>query len=313
MSFPGRALPAWPLGRKMLEAAAPFLWLLGPLAAVLLLPLVVLAALTADGVTRVFIARFEGKRKPLPPLGEPNVLALLFRRPAGSVGEGGLSRRLAVSRILALASFLLIPQGRFPALRGAENGMILIPALLLLSGLLGLRERRAGVLLCAGLPVAAVLGVLSWVAWRTGMPGAPLGLEVFVVKSVWSVTEGAGTLGIAALAAALFFSLLGAFGVFRLFRVFDEEIGGSLRGLAAAALFVSLFVPFSALGRGGFLMAALDFPLFWFKVIGVRFAVSALFGIMALRLGSERAARLCLTAAFSLALVGGALALMPLL
>ena len=32
----------------MLEVAAPFLWLLGPLAAVLLLPLVVLAALTAE-------------------------------------------------------------------------------------------------------------------------------------------------------------------------------------------------------------------------------------------------------------------------
>ncbi len=287
----------------MFEAPASFVWPLRFLAAALLLPLAVLAALTADGFSRVLIARFEGKRNPLPPLGEPNVLARLFRRPAGPAGEGGLSRRLAVSCLPPLASFLLIPPGRFPALFGAEVGMILIPALLL-SGLLGLEGRRPWVLLCAGVVVAAVHGALCWVAWRTGMPGSSLGLEVFVVKSVWSVTDGAGTWGIAALAAALLSALPIVSGA--------SGIGGSLRGLAAAALFVSLFVPFwvsGLLGRGGSLMAALDFPLFWGKVILLRSAVGTLFGLLALRLGAERAARLCLTAAFPLALVGGVLVL----
>lgn len=287
----------------MFEAPASFVWPLRFLAAALLLPLAVLAALTADGFSRVLIARFEGKRNPLPPFGDPIYDALLHvsLRPGG---EGGLSRRLAVSCLPALASFLLIPPGRFPALFGAEVGMILIPALLLLSGLLGLEGRRPWVLLCAGVVVAAVHGALCWVAWRTGMPGGPLGLEVFVVKSVWSVMDGAGTWGIAALAAALLSALPIVSGA--------SGIGGSLRGLAAAALFVSLFVPFwvsGLLGRGGSLMAALDFPLFWGKVILLRSAVGTLFGLLALRLGAERAAWLCLTAAFSLALVGGVLVL----
>lgn len=292
----------------MLEVAAPFLWLLGLLAAVLLLPLVVLAALTADGVTRVLIARFEGKRKPLPPFGDPihDALLLVSPRPAGPGGEGGLSRRLAVSRILALASFLLIPPGRFPALLGSETGMILLPALLLMSGLLGLEGRSPWVLSCAGAVVAVVHGALCWAAWRTGMPGAPLGLEVFVAKSVWSVTDEAGTLGIAALSVALLSALPVVSGAPH------EGMGGSLRGLAAAALFVSLFVPFWAsglLGRGGFLVAALDFPLFWGKVILLRSAVETLFGVLALRLGVERAARLCLAAALPLAMIGGVLVL----
>ena len=295
----------------MLEVAAPSLWFLRPLAAVLLLPLVVLAALTADGVTRVLIARFEGERKPLPPFGDTIHDALLpvSSRPAGPGGEGGLSRRLAVSRVLALASFLLIPPGRFPALLGSETGMILLPPLLLLSGLLGLEGRSPRVLSCAGAVVAVVHGALCWVAWRTGMPGAPLGLDVFVAKSVWSVTDGAGTLGLAALSAALLSALPVVSGVPG---VPHEGMGGSLRGFAAAALFVSLFVPFWASGlwgRGGFLMAALDFPLFWGKVILLRSAVGTLFGVLALRLGVERAVRLCLAAALPLAMIGGVLVL----
>ena len=79
-----------------------------------------------------------------------------------------------------------------------------------------------------------------------------------------------------------------------------------------AALGVSLFVPFSALDlfeRGGFLMAALDLPLFWGKTVLVRAAAGAFFGRLSLRLGPERAARFCFTSAAGLALVGGLLVL----
>lgn len=79
-----------------------------------------------------------------------------------------------------------------------------------------------------------------------------------------------------------------------------------------AALGVSLFAPFSALDlfeRGGFLMAALDLPLFWGKTVLVRAAAGAFFGRLSLRLGPERAARFCFASAAGLALAGGLLVL----
>ena len=220
----------------------------------------------------------------------------------------------SLSGVLALAPFLFIPPGRFPAVLGTDIDIVLIPILLLLSGWAGTAGRRGSWVSLWGwaLPVAAVIGSASWVAWRTGMPGAPLGLGVFVTKSVWSVAEGTvRVLGLSALAAATAL-------VLPLFELGDDAApapirgADSLRGLAAAALGVSLFVPFPALdmfGRGGLFMAALDLPLFWVKVVLVRAAAGVLFGLLSLRLGPERAARFCFASATGLALAGGLLVL----
>lgn len=298
------------------------MWTIRLSAAVLLLPLAALAARTADGIARAAVARFHGA--PLPPVRDAAGPAAPDAM--GPMGSGAPSHRSAsrlsvsffsissLSGVLALAPFLFIPPGRFPAVLGTDIDIVLIPILLLLSGWAGTAGRRGSwVSLCGwALPVAAVIGSASWVAWRTGMPGAPLGLGVFVTKSVWSVAEGTvRVLGLSALAAATAL-------VLPLFELGDDAApapirgADSLRGLAAAALGVSLFVPFPALdmfGRGGLFMAALDLPLFWVKVVLVRAAAGVLFGLLSLRLGPERAARFCFASATGLALAGGLLVL----
>ena len=298
------------------------MWPIRLFAAVLLLPLAALAARTADGIARVVVARLRGA--PPPPVRDAAGLA--SPDTIGPMGSDAPSYRAAsplsisllsissLSGVLALASFLFIPPGRFPAVLGTDIDIILIPTLLLLSGWAGTAGRRSPWASLWGwaLPVAAVLGSASWVAWRKGMPGAPLGLAVFVTRSVWSVAEGTvRALGLSALAAATAL-------VLPLFELGDDAgsapVRGadSLRGLAAAALGVSLFAPFSVLdmfGRGGFFVAALDLPLFWGKVVLVRAAAGAVFELLSLRLGPERAARFCFASAAGLALVGGLLVL----
>ena len=294
------------------------MWPIRLFAAVLLLPLAALAARTADGIARVVVARLRGA----PPPPGRDAAGLASPDTIGPMGGDAPSYRaasplsislLSISSLsggLALASFLFIPPGRFPAVLGTDIDIVLILTLLLLSGWAGTVGRRSPWASLWGwaLPVVAVLGSASWVAWCKGMPGAPLGLAVFVTRSVWSMTEGMETLGIAGLSVAWAAALPAVSGVSHS----HEEIGGSLRGLAASALFVSLFVPFSASGlwgRGGFFMAALDFPLFWVKVVLVRAVAGAFFGRLSLRLGPERAARFCFASAAGLALVGGLLVL----
>lgn len=297
------------------------MWPIRLFAAVLLLPLAALAARTADGIARVVVARLRGA--PPPPVRDAAGLA--FPDTIGPMGSDAPSYRAAsplfisllsissLSGVLALASFLFIPPGRFPAVLGTDIDIILIPTLLLLSGWAGTAGRRSPWASLWGwaLPVAAVIGSVSWVAWRKGMPGAPLGLAVFVTRSVWSVGERAGVLGLSAVAAAMALIL-------PLFKLGDDEgpasarAADSIRGLAMAALGVSLFAPFSALDlfeRGGFLMAALDLPLFWVKAVLARAAAGAFFGRLSLRLGPERAARFCFASAAGLALAGGLLVL----
>ena len=298
------------------------MWPIRLFAAVLLLPLAALAARTADGIARVVVARLRGA--PPPPvrdaagLASPDTIgpmgsdASLYR--AASPLSISLLSISSLSGGLALASFLFIPPGRFPAVLGTDIDIILIPTLLLLSGWAGTAGRRSPWASLWGwaLPVAAVLGSASWVAWRKGMPGAPLGLAVFVTRSVWSVAEGTvRALGLSAVAAAMALIL-------PLFKLGDDKgpasarAADSMRGLAMAALGVSLFAPFSALDlfeRGGFLMAALDLPLFWGKTVLVRAAAGAFFGRLSLRLGPERAARFCFASAAGLALAGGLLVL----
>lgn len=297
------------------------MWPIRLFAAVLLLPLAALAARTADGIARVVVARLRGA--PPPPVRDAAGLA--SPDTIGPMGSDAPSYRAAsplsisllsissLSGVLALASFLFIPPGRFPAVLGTDIDIILIPTLLLLSGWAGTAGRRSPWASLWGwaLPVAAVIGSASWVAWRKGMPGAPLGLAVFVTRSVWSVAEGAGGLGLSAVAAAMAL-------VLPLFKLGDDEgpasarAADSMRGLAMAALGVSLFAPFSALDlfeRGGFLLAALDLPLFWGKTVLVRAAAGAFFGRLSLRLGPERAARFCFASAAGLALAGGLLVL----
>ena len=297
------------------------MWPIRLFAAVLLLPLAALAARTADGIARGVAARLRGA--PLPP--GRDAAGLASPDTIGPMGSDAPSYRaasplsislLSISSLsggLALASFLFIPPGRFPAVLGTDIDIILIPTLLLLSGWAGTAGRRSPWASLWGwaLPVAAVLGSASWVAWRKGMPGAPLGLAVFVTRSVWSVAEGAGGLGLSAVAAAMAL-------VLPLFKLGDDEgpasarAADSMRGLAMAALGVSLFAPFSALDlfeRGGFLLAALDLPLFWGKTVLVRAAAGAFFGRLSLRLGPERAARFCFASAAGLALAGGLLVL----
>ena len=298
------------------------MWPIRLFAAVLLLPLAALAARTADGIARAAAARLRGA--PLPPVRDAAGLA--SPDTIGPMGSDAPSYRAAsplsisllsissLSGVLALASFLFIPPGRFPAVLGTDIDIILIPTLLLLSGWAGTAGRRSPWASLWGwaLPVAAVIGSASWVAWRKGMPGAPLGLAVFVTRSVWSVAEGTvRALGLSALAAATAL-------VLPLFELGDDAgsapVRGadSLRGLAAAALGVSLFAPFSVLdmfGRGGFFVAALDLPPFWGKVVLVRAAAGAVFELLSLRLGPERAARFCFASAAGLALAGGLLVL----
>ena len=297
------------------------MWPIRLFAAVLLLPLAALAARTADGIARVAVARLRGA--PPPPVRDAAGLA--SPDTIGPTGSDVPSYRaasplsislLSISSLsggLALASFLFIPPGRFPAVLGTDIDIILIPTLLLLSGWAGAAGRRSlwASLWGWALPVAAVIGSASWVAWRKGMPGAPLGLAVFVTRSVWSVAEGAGALGLSAVAAATAL-------VLPLFKLGDDEgpasarAADSMRGLAMAALGVSLFAPFSALDlfeRGGFLVAALDLPLFWGKAVLVRAAAEAFFGRLSLRLGPERAAQFCFASAAGLALAGGLLVL----
>lgn len=297
------------------------MWPIRLFAAVLLLPLAALAARTADGIARVVVARLRGA----PPPPGRDAAGLASPDTIGPMGSDAPSYRaasplsislLSVSSLsggLALASFLFIPPGRFPAVLGTDIDIILIPTLLLLSGWAGTAGRRSPWASLWGwaLPVAAVIGSVSWVAWRKGMPGAPLGLEVFVTRSVWSVAEGAGGLGLSAVAAATAL-------VLPLFKLGDDEgpasarAADSIRGLAMAALGVSLFAPFSTLDlfeRGGFLMAVVDLPLFWVKAVLARAAAGAFFGRLSLRLGLERAARFCFASAAGLALAGGLLVL----
>lgn len=296
-------------------------WPIRLFAAVLLLPLAALAARTSDGIARVAAARLRG----VPLSSVRDAVGLASPDTIGPTGSDAPSYRAAsplsisllsissLSGVLALASFLFIPPGRFPAVLGTDIDIILIPTLLLLSGWAGTAGRRSPWASLWGwaLPVAAVIGSASWVAWRKGMPGAPLGLAVFVTRSVWSVAEGAGALGLSAVAAATAL-------VLPLFKLGDDEgpasarAADSIRGLAMAALGVSLFAPFSTLDlfeRDGFLMAALDLPLFWGKTVLVRAAAGAFFGRLSLRLGPERAARFCFASAAGLALVGGLLVL----
>ena len=296
------------------------MWPIRLFAAVLLLPLAALAARTADGIARV-VARLRGA----PPPPGRDAAGLASPDTIGPMGSDAPSYRAAsplsislpsissLSVVLALAPFLFIPPGRFPAVLGTDLDVILIPIRLLLSGWAGTAGRRGPWASLWGwaLPVAAVLGSASWVAWRKGMPGAPLGLAVFVTRSVWSVAEGAGGLGLSAVAAAMALIL-------PLFKLGDDEgpasarAADSMRGLAMAALGVSLFAPFSALDlfeRGGFLMAVVDLPLFWVKAVLARAAAGAFFGRLSLRLGPERAARFCFASAAGLALAGGLLVL----
>ena len=295
------------------------MWPIRLFAAVLLLPLAALAARTADGIARVVVARLHGA--PPPPVRDAAGLA--SPDTIGPMGSDAPSYRAASPLTISLlsisslsgglASFLFIPPGRFPAVLGTDIDIILIPTLLLLSGWAGTAGRRSPWASLWGwaLPVAAVIGSASWVAWRKGMPGAPLGLAVFVTRSVWSVAEGAGALGLSAVAAATAL-------VLPLFKLGDDEgpasarAADSIRGLAMAALGVSLFAPFSTLDlfeRGGFLMAVVDLPLFWVKAVLARAAAGAFFGRLSLRLGPERAARFCFASAAGLALAGGLLVL----
>ena len=202
------------------------MWPIRLFAAVLLLPLAALAARTADGIARVVVARLRGA--PPPPVRDAAGLA--SPDTIGPMGSDAPSYRaasplsislLSISSLsggLALASFLFIPPGRFPAVLGTDIDIILIPTLLLLSGWAGTAGRRSPWASLWGwaLPVAAVIGSASWVAWRKGMPGAPLGLAVFVTRSVWSVAEGAGALGLSAVAAATAL-------VLPLFKLGDDE------------------------------------------------------------------------------------------
>lgn len=297
------------------------MWPIRLFAAVLLLPLAALAARTADGIARVAVARLRGA----PPPPGRDAAGLASPDTIGPMGSDAPSYRaasplsislLSISSLsggLALASFLFIPPGRFPAVLGTDIDIILIPTLLLLSGWAGAAGRRSlwASLWGWALPVAAVIGSVSWVAWRKGMSGAPLGLAVFVTRSVWSVAEGAGALGLSAVAAATAL-------VLPLFKLGDDEgpasarAADSIRGLAMAALGVSLFAPFSTLDlfeRGGFLMAVVDLPLFWVKAVLARAAAGAFFGRLSLRLGLERAVRFCFASAAGLALAGGLLVL----
>ena len=310
------------------------------MAAVLLLPLAVWVALIADGLAQALLARLRGGAF-LPSF--PQAIDAVGRLAGGMEGTGDrrpLILSSAVSLLLASALFLLIPPGRFPAVLGTPIDTVLISLLFVLG--IGVetagmprgpapRRRHAGreALLEFGraVPVALVLGSVSWAAWRTGMPGNPLSVEVFVSKSVWSAIDGMGRTGLALLGAALTTilptvsvkALAGTESNTECLTTADGDvarvllrIGASLLGLALAALCVSIFVPFWAsalLGRGGLLSAGFDFFLFWIEAVLLRMSAVVVFELLARRLGVGRTVRLCVASAWILALGGGGLLL----
>lgn len=319
-------------------------------AAAVLLPLAALGALISDGAVRGLAARILGEPSPSPLQPVHDVLKLSFKESIEPRGSAGPLFRAApwLSLALVLTVFLYIPAGRFPAVLGGEGDVILIFFLLVASSsfrvlggtasanslaVLG-AGRETALMMAWGVPFSLVVGALAWLAWRTGMPGVPMGIEVFVAKSVWSVVGGAGVLGLTALmfALAAILPAVSGEGPMQISESEDIlsglsveysgidlaflEIAGSLRAFAVSALFVSFFLPISAsgpFGRGGFFVATLEFPLFWTKVFLVRTTIGSASRVLFTRLSPGGAVRFCLGGALGLSLVGALLLSVDLL
>ncbi|MDR1740834.1 MAG: NADH-quinone oxidoreductase subunit H [Synergistaceae bacterium] len=319
-----------------------FMLFLKIFAAVALLALVVFLALLFDGADRIFHARMQ--RRYGPPILQPvyDILKLLGK-------ENIVPRRAArfffvAAPVLALVTslmvFLYMPAGPFPAVLGTEGDMVLVIYLLAMSGLFlaigGFAsgnpiasiggQREITLMMSYEFPLAVVVSTLAWVAYRTGMPGAPFSLETFVATSVWSVVSKTGLFGLLCLFASLVMVVPGETGKGPMdipeakTEILDGiiiEYSGvnlamlkvvfALRSFALSVFITSLFVPLSfegMFGFGGFFVDMLDFVFFWVKVFVVQMLFVTLMRTAFGRFKIQQASRFYITRVAGLSVAG---------
>ncbi|MDR2529652.1 MAG: NADH-quinone oxidoreductase subunit H [Synergistaceae bacterium] len=288
--------------------AAIFMLFLKFFAGAALLALVVTLALLFDGADRVAHARMQ--RRVGPPLFQPVYDVLKLAGKENIVPRRASRFFFMLAPWLALVStlmvFLYIPAGSFPAVLGTEGDMILIVYLLALSGVAmavgGFASgnpianigagREITLMMSYEFPLAVVVTTMAWVAHKCGMRGSPFSLETFAASSVWSAVGETGDFGLLCLFLSLVFVVPGEIGkgpmdipeakTEILDGIIIEYSGANLalfkitfalRSFAMAAFVTSLFVPASLaglLGGGGFIVAVLDFLLYWVKVFVVQ-------------------------------------------
>ena len=306
------------------------------------LALVVVLALLFDGADRIVSARMQ--RRLGPPLFQPiwDILKLMGKETI--VPRRAVRFFFMTAPWLALVStlmiFLYIPAGPFPAVLGTEGDMILILYLLALGGvamavggfasgspIAGVGAGREITLMMSyEFPLAVVISTMAWLAYKTGMPGAPFSLGTFVSTSVWQAVGKIGAFGLACLFLSLVLVVPGETGKGPMdipeakTEILDGliiEYSGvnlamlkmtfALRSFAMAALTTSLFVPLSLagmLGVGGFLVAVFDFLFFGVKIFVVQMIFVTLMRTAFGRLKIWQASKFYLIRATGISLAG---------
>jgi len=292
----------------MTVTAAIFTLFLKIFAGVALLALVLALALLFEGTDRIVSARMQ--RRVGPPIFQPIFDILKLMGKENIVPRRAVSFFFTTAPWLALAStlmiFLFIPAGPFPAVLGTEGDMILVLYLLALSAVVMAiggfasgnpianigANREITLMMSYEFPLAVVITTIAWLAYKTGMPGAPFSLETFTAASVWQAVGKTGAFGLACLFLSLILVIPGETGKGPMdipeakTEILDGliiEYSGvnlamlkvtfALRSFAMAAFTTSLFVPWSLagmLGVGGFFVAIFDFLFFWVKVFVVQ-------------------------------------------
>lgn len=275
---------------------------------IVFLALVTSLAVLFDGVDRIVHAKMQ--RRVGPPLLQPlfDILKLMGKENIvprrASPFFFNLAPWLVVSTTLMI--FLYIPVGPFPAVLGTEGDLILILYLLAMSALaMALGGYSSGnpiaavgagreitLMMSYEFPLSMIVCTMAWVAYRTGMQGAPFSLETFTSHSIWSAVGKIGIMGLGCLFFALILVIPGETGKGPMdipeakTEILDGliieysgvnlalfKLAFALRSFAMAMLTTSLFVPFSfssLLGFNGIVIAILDFLFFWVKVFAVQ-------------------------------------------
>jgi len=307
-----------------------------------LLSLTVVLALLFDGADRIVNARMQ--RRLGPPLLQPlwDVLKLMSKE--NIVPRRAVRFFFTTAPWLALVStlliFLYIPVGPFPAVLGTEGDMILVLYLLALGAIImsvgGFASgnpianiganREITLMMSYEFPMAVVITTLAWVAYKTGMQGAPFSIATFAYASIWKVVGKIGAFGVACLFLSLVMVVPGETGKGPMdipeakTEILDGlviEYSGvnlallkvtfALRSFAMAAFTTSLFVPLSLsgmLGVGGFVVAVFDFLFFWVKVFAVQMVFVTLMRTAFGRLKIWQASSFYLVKAAGFSLVG---------
>jgi formate hydrogenlyase subunit 4 len=326
----------------MTVTAAVFTLFLKIFAGVAFLALIIALALLFEGADRIVNARLQ--RRVGPPIFQPvlDVLKLLGKE--NIVPRRAIRFFFTAAPCLALVStlmvFLFIPVGPFPAVLGTEGDMILVLYLLALGGVAmavgGFSSgnpianigagREITLMMSYEFPLAAVVTTMAWVAYKTGMPGAPFSLETFAAASIWKTVGKIGAFGLACLFLSLVLVVPGETGKGPMdipeakTEIMDGliiEYSGvnlallkvtfALRSFAMAAFTTSLFVPCSLssmFGVGGLLVAIPDFLFFWVKVFVVQMVFVTLMRTAFGRFKIWQASKFYLVKATGLSLTG---------